>query len=119
MNVEHYKALLEEEKKRLEGELSKIATRSKTRPGDWEPTPVDINPQVSAPEEMADKFEEIENAVASESELEQKLVRVEGALLRIAEGTYGTCSVGNDQIPEARLEADPSATTCTKHAEEA
>lgn len=44
---------------------------------------------------------------------EQRLEEVDAALRRLDEGTYGTCRVCGRPIPAARLEARPSATTCT------
>jgi DnaK suppressor protein len=43
------------------------------------------------------------------------LEEVERALLRIDEGTYGTCSVCGTPIPDERLEAVPYATLCIEH----
>ena len=37
---------------------------------------------------------------------------IEAALQRIAEGNYGLCSRCGREIPEKRLEALPTATTC-------
>lgn len=36
------------------------------------------------------------------------------ALARIDNGTYGTCANCGDEIPRARLEAEPAATRCVK-----
>ena len=69
MDTVKFKAKLEEELHRLEGQLSRVATKS-SGSTDWEPALPDLNNQSSAPEDMADKFEELENNVASEVELE-------------------------------------------------
>jgi len=116
MDIQQFKTQLEEQKQKLEEELARVAKPSKEHPGDWEPTLVDLNIQRSTPEEMADKFEEMENAVAGEVELEKRLGEVRAALERITRGTYGVCAVCNEKIPEGRLQADPSVATCTKHA---
>jgi DnaK suppressor protein len=42
------------------------------------------------------------------------LTEVQQALKRIAEGTYGYCTVCGQPIPEKRLEALPWATLCIK-----
>lgn len=44
---------------------------------------------------------------------QQRLEEVDAALRRLDEGTYGTCRVCGRPIPPERLEARPSATTCT------
>jgi len=37
-------------------------------------------------------------------------------LKKIEDGTYGICEVGGEEIPEDRLDANPSARTCIEHA---
>ena len=37
------------------------------------------------------------------------------ALERIEKGTYGICEVGNEEIEEDRLNANPAARTCKAH----
>jgi RNA polymerase-binding transcription factor DksA len=45
-----------------------------------------------------------------------QLNRVEHALARIADGSYGTCEVCGEPIAEARLEALPATSRCIDHA---
>jgi RNA polymerase-binding transcription factor DksA len=40
------------------------------------------------------------------------LAEIDSALARVAEGSYGTCERCGRRIPEARLEARPTAVTC-------
>jgi DnaK suppressor protein len=47
-----------------------------------------------------------------EENAEHLLEKVEGALQRIDEGTYGTCAVCGRKIPDERLQAVPYATLC-------
>lgn len=42
----------------------------------------------------------------------ERLVSVELALARLEAGTYGVCEVCGTAIPDGRLEARPTATTC-------
>src|SRR4051812_17618950 len=44
--------------------------------------------------------------------LESGLERVERALVKLDEGTYGTCDRCGGPIPEKRLEAMPESTLC-------
>ena len=44
-----------------------------------------------------------------------RLEKVNAALQRIDEGTYGKCSVDGKEIEPQRLEAEPTATTCIEH----
>ena len=43
---------------------------------------------------------------------EARLEEIDGALARVADGTYGLCAVRERQIPAERLEARPSASRC-------
>ena len=53
------------------------------------------------------------------SQAEQHLVDLDAAEARLADGTYGKCVVCGRAIPEERLEARPTATTCVEHAAQA
>ena len=64
---------------------------------------------------MADKFEDMEQTLATQAAYESRLGLVNAALDRIEKGTYGKCDCGKD-IPEERLEADPAASCmCGNH----
>ena len=54
-------------------------------------------------------------AVSAQEHLLAILDEVRRARRRIAEGTYGTCEVCGEPIPEARLEARPWANHCIAH----
>jgi DnaK suppressor protein len=43
---------------------------------------------------------------------DRRLAEVAAALARLDDGTYGTCTRCGTRIPEARLQARPTATTC-------
>ena len=43
---------------------------------------------------------------------EAHLVEIDAALARVADGTYGVCTVCGRPIPQGRLEARPTATAC-------
>jgi RNA polymerase-binding transcription factor DksA len=46
---------------------------------------------------------------------EQVLDDVDGALVRLQDGTYGRCEVCDDGIADDRLAAEPTARTCERH----
>jgi YteA family regulatory protein len=48
-------------------------------------------------------------------QVEAELADVEHALRRLDEGTYGTCEVCGQPIPEERLEAMPATRFCVEH----
>jgi RNA polymerase-binding transcription factor DksA len=54
-------------------------------------------------------------AVSAQEHLLAMLDEVRRARRRVADGTYGTCEVCGDPIPEGRLEARPWATRCIAH----
>lgn len=56
-----------------------------------------------------------ENLTIADS-LEKQLALVEKALARIADGTYGSCTVCGNEIQSVRLEAIPAADRCIEHA---
>jgi RNA polymerase-binding transcription factor DksA len=50
------------------------------------------------------------------TQAEQHLAEIDAALARIDDGTYGTCEVCGQEIPDERLRARPAARTCITHA---
>ena len=54
-------------------------------------------------------------AVSAQEHLLAMLDEVRRAQRRLADGTYGTCEVCGEPIPEGRLEARPWATRCLAH----
>jgi len=114
MDIKYFKTKLEEEKRKLEKNLSRIAKPDPEDPGDWKTTRDELNVMVSDKNELADVFEESANKEAVEMEIENRLNMIKEALQRIENGTYGTCEQGC-KIEEKRLEANPAATTCIKH----
>ncbi|MBU2633360.1 hypothetical protein KJ751_02535 [Patescibacteria group bacterium] len=115
MDTKHFKTKLEDEKKKLEEGLSKIAHKDPKDPDNWETDPEELNIMASDKNEVADVFEESANKEGVEIELEERLNRVKVALRRIEDGTYGVCKEGC-KIEEKRLEANPAAETCIEHA---
>lgn len=43
-----------------------------------------------------------------------ELRRIDGALARLSEGSYGLCEDCGQRIPEARLQAEPTALRCVQ-----
>lgn len=111
---------LEEEKRRLEAELSLLATKDPKMRGDWDarfPSPPSGAPPSAhaSQEEQADAFEEYETERAQEQSLESRLAEVDGALERIRANAYGTCRACGRTISEARLRANPAAEYDIEH----
>lgn len=67
----------------------------------------------AAEESVADML--VDMNIARVSKSVRALREVEAALTRIEEGTYGICVDGEEEIPFARLEAQPTALRCITH----
>lgn len=108
----HFKQVLTEEKTRLESDLSNVGIKNPNIAGDWSPV-VDEAIDVSTADknELADKFEDLEENSAISGTLETQLKDVTDALARIENGTYGVDEKTGEAIPVDRLEANPSART--------
>ena len=65
--------------------------------------------------ENASEVEQFQNDLSVAEDLEDRLMLVESALTRIENGTYGKCVVGGEDMEDARLQANPAATTCVEH----
>ncbi|HEX2792709.1 MAG TPA: TraR/DksA C4-type zinc finger protein [Candidatus Paceibacterota bacterium] len=114
MNTTHFKERLEEEKVRLEAELNTVGRRNPSNPADWEAVPQETG-QEADPNDAADLIEGFEDNTGILKELETRYNEVLAALVRIEDGSYGTCSISGEPIEEDRLEADPAAMTCKAH----
>lgn len=104
------KVHLEEEKTRLEDELSKFAHRN--------PKSSEIEfdsdfPNIGDKEdENASEVAQFSDNLSLEDELEKALRDVESALETIEKGSYGVCKYCKQEIDEKRLEARPTSTSC-------
>lgn len=114
MRTKHLAEQLLAEKKRLESALGNIGRRNPRVPDDWEPLP----PEMGTESDLADQADVVtsrESNAAVLADLEARYDTVLAALARIEKGMYGKCEVCGGKIEEARLEADPAATTCIAH----
>jgi DnaK suppressor protein len=106
------KTALEDEKRRLENELSRFAHRNQNAPNtDYS---ADFPNLGDKDDENASEVAQFSNNLSLEDELEKALRDVESALTHIKEGTYGTCKYCGAQIDELRLIARPTSTSCIK-----
>lgn len=112
MNTELYKIKLEEERDLIEKTLSGIAKKDAS--GDWEAVPETelINQEVPDEGDLAERSEDYEKRTAQSNDLEAHLAKINRALEKIKEGSYGICDVCGKEIGEDRLEANISALTC-------
>jgi RNA polymerase-binding transcription factor DksA len=114
MKIKHFQKKLEAEKARLESQMGSVGRSNPAVPGDWEPVPSEVGTE-SDLADQADVVMSRESNTAILADLESRYDGIRAALERIEKGKYGKCEVCGNEIEEARLEADPSATTCIKH----
>lgn len=117
--IKYFQEKLEEEKRELEDELSRIGKKNPEVSGDWEVVPDVLNLETADTGEVAGVFEDMENRVAIENTLEERFMLVSKALESINNGAYGNCSNKEGKVHPIeikRLEANPAATECIKHA---
>lgn len=106
---------LEDEKKRLEGMLGKFAHKQQTK--DREEFAANFPNLGNDEDANAAEVTMYETNLGEEHSLELRLHKVNSALEKIGKGMYGKCSVGGEEIEEARLKVAPEADTCVKHSQ--
>ncbi len=114
-DVEKFKKVLLVESTDLETELNRIGQRDPSAPGGWDVSTSDIKVDTADENEVADKFEALEDNAGIANKLEGQLKEVKAALERIENGTYGICEVCGKPIEEEILGANPSARISIKH----
>lgn len=108
--LEELKSRLQAKKQQLENQLSEFATKDPNLKDDWD-TKYPRVPQGNL-EEAADEVEEYSTKLNVEFSLETQLKEVNGALARMAQGTYGVCDKCKNPIALERLKASPEARLC-------
>ena len=106
--LEDLRIHLEEEKKRLTAQMSDLLAQDPFSNTDRAMDKASSDTEASD-ESSHDRF------AAMVDEVKAKLTDVDGALFRIADGTYGYCTKCGDLIDTDRLAILPTATLCLKH----
>ena len=107
--IQEMKEVLQSEKKKLEGELSRFAHRSVKSKEDYDADFPDFGDDE---DENATEVATYSNNLSLESALERALRDVSHSIKRIDEGSYGICKYCHGEISEARLRARPTSTSC-------
>jgi DnaK suppressor protein len=102
MNTEHFKKLLRDKERELQSNLAGLEGEARAS-GEAEVR--DSTDDATSSQGTSEAFEEA--ALVS-----QTLEQVRDALLRLQNGSYGTCTVCGRQIEPARLEAIPWTLYC-------
>jgi DnaK suppressor protein len=98
VDPERARALLEAERARIERALARAAHQDDAEPAD------ELDPGNLASDLYQDELDE-----GLRDDLEARLAAVERAEARLAAGTYGRSVASGEPIPDARLEALPTA----------
>lgn len=114
--IEDNKLKLETEKKRLKGLL--VGLGKKTKIKSKEDFKSDFPNMGDSQDDNAQEVAQYETNLGKEKILEERLRKVDGALQRMRDGSYGKCLVGGEEIDEARLRVMPEAETCTEHSKQ-
>ena len=112
--IEENKKKLLSEQKRIQGMLKRDTKADSEIPGGHKPAFSELGNEDG---ENASEVENFQNDLSVAEDLEDRLKKVEWALARIENNSYGVCAVGGEEIDEARLRAEPAAETCVKHAQ--
>lgn len=116
MDKKDIETKLIEEKKKLEGELSKIAIKDPNNPNNWDATSGVQDGSPEADENVAaDSIEDYEENIAITNSLEGRLQDVARAIDKLENNTYGKCEICGKDIEADRLEANPASRTCKTH----
>jgi DnaK suppressor protein len=74
--------------------------------------PVDVDQQSVGRLSRMDSLQVQAMALATEERRRQQIARIDAALKRLEEGTYGACVICGETIAPKRLELDPAVPTC-------
>ncbi|WP_439577524.1 TraR/DksA family transcriptional regulator [Elioraea sp.] len=74
--------------------------------------PVDLDQQSVGRLSRMDSLQVQAMALATEERRRQQIARIDAALKRLDEGTYGDCVICGEAIAPKRLEFDPAVPTC-------
>ncbi|MEW6407752.1 MAG: TraR/DksA C4-type zinc finger protein [Patescibacteria group bacterium] len=110
--IQKIKEKLGKEKKTLEKNLNKIASKDKKLKDDYDAKFEDFGSEIYDPSSEAAEVSEYDTRLSLEANLEMRLRDVKQALLRIKNSSYGKCMKCGREIDKKRLEAFPTATSC-------
>ena len=109
IDAEQFRTILEEERRRV---VAAISYLHEENPGSIIDETEEIGGTDNHLAETATVTLDREIDYTLEENSEHVLTEIDGALTRIAEGSFGRCRTCDGLIPEERLEALPWATEC-------
>src|SRR5579872_2436672 len=102
-DIDHFRTRLEAQREELRQRIASHE-QSIARPEEWQDAALERGDDAVLLRDHDDAWDQIQFA-------REELARVERALARIEQGTYGTSEVSGKPIPRERLEVEPTATT--------
>lgn len=103
LDIAHFRTRLEARRSELEA-LQDMSSQSRGA--------VELDQTSVGRVSRIDAIQQQQMALASDRQRAEELNRIDAALQRIEDGSYGECLVCEDPIAEKRLEFDPSIPTC-------
>ena len=115
--IAHFKQQLLDEKTRLETEREQYAKDDRAEGADDTAGELSHSDANTAADGASNLFDRDRDQAAIEN-MDRMLAKVNRALAKIGEGTYGLSDIDGTPIPEARLEALPYANITVEQAED-
>lgn len=112
MDDDKARALLTEERSRLEGLRNRI---DDTGDAAQEDSLSELSTVDQHPADVGSETFERTKDLSVQEDVEGRLEDVKRALEKLDSGTYGVCEVCGEAIPDERLEAVPAARFCVQH----
>lgn len=103
--MQRYKAILEERRASICA-LQEMSAESRSA--------VELDQAAVGRVSRVDAFQAQQMALANERRRREELARIDAALARIENGTFGDCAACGEPIAPKRLDLDPSLTTCVR-----
>lgn len=115
--IAHFKQQLLDERTRLETEREQYAEDDRTESADDAAGELSHSDTNTPADGASNLFDRDRDQAAIEN-MDRMLAKVNRALAKIGEGTYGLSDIDGTPIPEARLEALPYANITVEQAED-
>ncbi len=103
MNPAHFKTLLLKHRAELEAALEQAAESAK---------PVELDQTTQGRVSRIDAIQQQEMSLAAQERRRQNITKIDAALKRIEADDFGYCLSCDCEIPEKRLEIDPTILKC-------
>jgi RNA polymerase-binding protein DksA len=110
LDIEKFRKMLVDERTRLIGQSKRILGRNSL--ADQSDDVGDLSDHNNHPADAASETFEREKDFAFDENIDQMVDRIDRALAKIDDGTFGNCDRCGKEISKGRLEALPYATFC-------